>query len=102
MQQLGRVRHCEQGAGFGVALTQRCVADFVALVLRRDGLELAYTALDVLIVSHDLGDSQRPGFVDCWGFSIDHLVSGDARLTSICHGFSFGWSDSLARHRARF
>ena len=61
------VGHREQGAGFGVALTQRCVADFVALVLRRGGLELAYAALDVLIVSHDLGDSQRPGFVDCWG-----------------------------------
>ena len=75
MQQLGRVRHCEQGTGFGVALTQRCVADFVGLVLRRGGLELAYTALDVLIVSHDLGDSQRPGFVDCWGDSASIICS---------------------------
>lgn len=28
-------------------------------------MELGYTALDVLIVLKDLGDSQRPGFVDC-------------------------------------
>ena len=75
VQQLGRVRHCEQGAGFGVALTQRCVADFVALVLRRGGLELAYTSLDVLVVSHDLRDSQRPGFVDCWGGSASIICS---------------------------
>lgn len=47
-----------------MALTQRCVTNFVVLILRRICLTLEYAVLDVLIVSKDLGDSQRPGFVE--------------------------------------
>lgn len=75
------VRHAEQGTRFGVALAQRCVAEFVTLVWRWVCLKLGYAALDVLIVSKDFRDSQRPGFVDCCRVqhrSLVLVVLGDA------------------------
>ena len=65
VEHLGRVGHGEQGASFGVALAQGCVAELVGLVWRGIGLELGYAALDALVVPDDFRDSQRPGFVDC-------------------------------------
>ena len=64
VQHFGWVGHGEQGAGFGVALAQGRVAGFVGLLLRGVCLELGDAALDALVVSDDLCDSQGPGFVD--------------------------------------
>lgn len=60
-----------------MALTQRCVTNFVVLILRRICLTLEYAVLDVLIVSKDLGDSQRPGFVDYGTVQHRCLIIGD-------------------------
>lgn len=41
-------------------------------------MKLGYAVLNVLIVSKDLGDSQRAGFVNCSRVQHRPLVTGDA------------------------
>lgn len=91
VQHLRWISDVEEGAGFRVALPQRCVANFMILVLTRICLNLSYAALDVLVVVQDLSDSQGPGFVDwgrllVWFMSISGMPCQDSRPSAMALG----------------
>ena len=64
MQHLSRVCLIQESSGFGMALPQGGVADFMVLILAGIRLDLGYPTLDVLKIPQNLSDSQGPSFVD--------------------------------------